>query len=229
MASQTPGRIVLSIGITLLLTGLLAACQTSAPPAPTATPTPSPWIDVILNDPDCAPPCWNGITPGVTTMDEAWAIMQAEPGLSDLVYYGGETSYVDINWIFSNTNGWGTVYSSSTDYSTVYKICFYPARGPIPLFSLKEVIEYWGEPDVLDLHIRSGLGYVANLYYPESGIDMDLFFIRGPWYSNRIEVLPDNGIGLLCFSRPFPRDEDNSQWLDWEGYGTYKFDEGWIE
>ena len=39
MTSQTPGRIILSIGIILLLTGLLAACQTSTP---TATPTPKP-------------------------------------------------------------------------------------------------------------------------------------------------------------------------------------------
>ena len=201
---------------------MLSACQTATAPAP------SPWIDVILNDPDCAPPCWNGITPGVTTMDEAWAIIQAEPGLIDLVYSGGETSRAGIDWTFSNADGWGTVYSSSTDYSTVYRICF-DSRVNYPPLSLKEVIEYWGEPDVLDLHIRSGLGYVANLYYPQSGIDMDLFFIRGPWYSNRIEVLPDNGIGDLCFSRPFPRDEDNSQWLDWEGYGIYKFEEGWIK
>jgi hypothetical protein len=202
---------------------MLSACQTATAPAP------SPWIDVILNDPDCAPPCWNGITPGVTTMDEAWAIIQAEPGLIDLVYSGGETSRAGIDWTFSNADGWGTVYSSSTDYSTVYKVCFFQTSGHFPLFSLEEALEYLGEPDVLYLHIRSGLGYVANLYYPQSGIDMDLFFIRGPWYSNRIEVLPDNGIGDLCFSRPFPRDEDNSQWLDWEGYGIYKFEEGWIK
>jgi len=226
MTSQTPGRIILSITIIFLLTGLLSACQTATPPAPTATPTPSPWIDVILNDPDCAPPCWNDITPGVTTMDEAWAIMQAEPSLSDLIYYGGETNNAAISWSFSNPDGWGSVYSSDTDYSTVYRICF-DSRVNYPPLSLKEVIEYWGEPDVLYLHMI-GMGYVANLYYPERGIDMNLFFIRDHWYTKRIEVLPDNGIGLLCFSRPFPRDEDNSQWLDWEGYGTYKFDEGWI-
>jgi len=39
MASQTPIRVILSVSIILLLTGLLAACQTAAPPAPTATPT----------------------------------------------------------------------------------------------------------------------------------------------------------------------------------------------
>ena len=229
MALQTPMRVILSIGIILLLTGLLSACQTATAPAPTATPTPSPWIDVILNDPDCAPPCWNGITPGVTTMDEAWAIMQAEPGLIDLVYYGGETSSANIDWAFSNADGLGSIYSSKTDYSTVYEICFYPTSSYF-LFYLEEAIEYWGDPDFLYLRMGRGIGFFdANLYYPESGIDLVSIYGRDPWYSERVEVLPDNGISSLCFSRPFPRDEDNSQWLDWEGYGTYKFDEGWIE
>ncbi len=201
---------------------MLSACQTATAPAP------SPWIDVILNDPDCAPPCWNGITPGVTTMDEAWAIIQAEPGLIDLVYSGGETSRAGIDWTFSNPDGRGTVYSSSTDYSTVDRICF-DSRGAYPLFSLKEVIEYLGEPDIFYLFPRNFKAYETKLYYPERGIHMDVSYIPGPWYSNCIEVLPDNETEMLCFSRPFPRDEDNSQWLDWEGYGIYKFEEGWIK
>ncbi len=222
MALQTPMRVILSIGIILLLTGLLSACQTATAPAPTATPTPSPWIDVILNDPDCAPPCWNGITPGVTTMDEAWAIMQAEPGLRDLQL--NDDLWNSIDWKFKNPSGSGYVRADFNDSTIVGTIIF--SNDSYPTFTLGQAIEYLGEPDAVYYCRRPGFLWDVIAYFPQKGVimplDSNLAWLR------LVNITPKYKVGSPIYFEPSFYLSEDTYFLDWEGYGTYKFEKGWI-
>jgi hypothetical protein len=59
----------LSISI-LCLSAMLTACASKQTPA---------WLERWLVSPVCEPPCWEGITPGVTTMEEGKSILEAIP------------------------------------------------------------------------------------------------------------------------------------------------------
>ena len=223
MALQTPMRVILSIGIILLLTGLLSACQTATAPAPTATPTPSPWIDVILNDPDCAPPCWNGITPGVTTMDETMRILQNEPK----VYFLSSGNPADgrpIDWRFHNPlGGGGMVSCSNVDYNLVDRISL---SIQSPAITLGQAIEHLGEPNFIYFCPGVEFNYEIMAYYSDKGIILEL--LNEVNYFRQIKITSNDLVGKIYFVVPFKLAEDNLCPLDWEGYGTYKFEKGWI-
>jgi len=231
MAAQIPGRIILSITIIFLLTGLLSACQTPTPPAPTATPTPSPWIDVILNDPDCAPPCWNGITPGMTMMDEAMSILQAEPDLKNLRFeedpLRSGSSDVSYSWDFEIPDGWGIIRSNHYSLLPVRSITL--GSQSSSMFTLEQVIEYWGEPYKLSGYQR-GLClfrcvYEITAYYPEKGVIFNLEPVETNWF-RRVDIHPDTQVYYsITFQPPFTAELDGYD-MKWEGYGTYKMGAG---
>lgn len=50
---------------------------------------------------DCAAPCWLGIRPGVTTTDEAVAILQAHPWVSRVAVGSMTATYTTIYWVWS--------------------------------------------------------------------------------------------------------------------------------
>ncbi|HLU10082.1 MAG TPA: hypothetical protein VK003_10485 [Oceanobacillus sp.] len=50
-------------------------------------------IALITPPANCAMPCWNGIQPGVTTANDAAAILQADPNVADVLVLPGKISW----------------------------------------------------------------------------------------------------------------------------------------
>ena len=84
-------RLTSAVGMLVLFLVSVTACVSQLPPSRTSTPTqstgpiiasvtkespPKDWTSRWLRGIPCQPPCWEGITPGKTTADEATGLLQ---------------------------------------------------------------------------------------------------------------------------------------------------------
>ncbi len=58
---------------------------------------------IVLTDEQCNPPCWNGITPGTTSRDEAYSILEGTRGVNfGTLFDETRTAHVaQFSWFFS--------------------------------------------------------------------------------------------------------------------------------
>ena len=57
------------------------------------------WLKKWLNNPACKSPCFENITPGITTVDEAESILKSSPGVQIISFpdgYGSEQ--LELGW-----------------------------------------------------------------------------------------------------------------------------------
>jgi hypothetical protein len=126
----------------------------------------------LLKEP-CAAPCWEGITPSVTTAEEAQKLLQQNPSFSD----------VEIRFMKDDPNsGWmtwiwrGTQIQSEAEFDgpssehIIYKVSI-GLRDPI---KLKDITSAYGYPTYVQAEAEGGdipnqLAYGLHLYYISSG------------------------------------------------------------
>jgi hypothetical protein len=138
----------------ILLILLLAAC--ASPPIPTTGP--------LI---PCDAPCWNGITPGQTTLDEARAILQRTIHPPDHV---SESVFMDESTEFS----W---YAANKGLNAVGG-----AEGVVNLVSINvegqtaaDILSLYGSPDAQLAIQRIGserVLYAVTWLYPERGLSV---------------------------------------------------------
>jgi hypothetical protein len=181
----------------------------------------------IFENPVCEPPCWENITPGITTKGDALKILstisavdqpiidnnQNVPGYEDVIHFT----------LFNDLNRLGFIYILDGKVSNIsfnYKLDL----------TIQEAIDLYGEPQSV-LGIRSGEIYaieflnphkgVAYGYYPKNAatqikpedriIDLTLFDPK------TFELLLDNGI----FSwHQMNAEEALKNMQSWEGFGN---------
>lgn len=125
--------------------------------APTATtPASEEWQTRWLRGIPCRAPCWEGITPGVTTIDQAFNVLKSSPILTGVqtgdVFKAGEMSQVaQAYWIDKNgqKNPDGIVLFANLKSSTNLVSAISPHY--YRKFTLGEVIKAYGEPSHLVL------------------------------------------------------------------------------
>lgn len=162
----------------------------SPQPFPTLTPTPQPtgpdrpppgferrWLQGI----PCAPPCWEGITPGRTTLTDAVRLLQESPAVqpqSVLFRPWGQPEeglgYIEWRWRGSEGNGGEISYDHAQGEAIVTDISPYLDIS----FTLGDVIAAYGEPT--HIHAtgftgRHGDGpfYTATFYYEKHGMVLE--------------------------------------------------------
>src|SRR5689334_4396309 len=88
--------------IVLLIITVVSCSNVSTPPAvPSVTPDRPPnWWISWLAQPVCKPPCWQNITPGITTFAEAVSILEQTPGTT--ITYKSKDG---LDWEFSKEEG----------------------------------------------------------------------------------------------------------------------------
>lgn len=193
----------------------------------------------FLSEMVCEPPCWQGITPGVTTKEEALLILKGLPGIGpNSISTHGEPWWIfdDILYFEHSSRDWdGEVYILN---SKVVIIDFYGDLG----INFSEAIDQIGKPEfVINIPTHGGVPghptavYSITAFEPNRGIGYT--FNTGDLPKrNRSELSPDTPITLVSyfdpdrydellegemFSMGFLGKEETLKYLQpWSGYGS---------
>jgi hypothetical protein len=164
-------RMALSLHLAMKLTLILVAAFAAAVTLLRVLSYSSSDLHAIITPPEnCAMPCWNGIQPGVTTVDEAVQILQADPTVSDYQVTPGKLSWWwngDQPAAFDTS---GRAFHGRMEYATVNgadRITSIVLDTTIPLGNVQLTL---GSPDAITLHTiqpqdasqRAGIVYVAH-------------------------------------------------------------------
>jgi hypothetical protein len=187
----------------------------------TATPeTPSDWWIAWLAHPVCKPPCWQNITPGVTSRDEAASILKNTPGI--VITYN---TIRGVEWNFGTKAEGGSVILS--DDGTISGIWIGSISDRKLL--LKTIVASYNEPKyVKPIECREGECEIA-LVYPSEGMFLTVY-IKYNGIANaspQFEILPDSIIDRVYFIEPGIEKfqeyfiQDYGLPMKWKGYGEY--------
>jgi hypothetical protein len=224
--------------LTIALVGLLAlaAPLVGCRATPQATPGPRGPVDrsLLTGDP-CEPPCWQGLTPRISTEAEVDEFLRtselvAQPTIHwGYLYNGaGEPVALQASWRSAGyTVGEFYLNSASVDDGLLRSIEIHLDYDA----TLEEVLERYGLPYKLwsrpaGTHDPFAL---VNLYYPECGLSVQVEVLR-----HDAELRPDSPVTEVCYFAPVTRERfldeayelgipmtgDLENWLwDWQGYG----------
>jgi hypothetical protein len=145
-------------------------------PWPTKPPPPENWPNRWLRGIPCRPPCWEGITPGKTTANEAVEVLCRSPVIATVEMATSplipEEGYVTWTWVGRQGQEGGlATFDAQTPAGPVYVIePYYPAS-----FRLGDVMQAYGEPSHIiarSYHgpdIGSGVFYDLRIVYRSQG------------------------------------------------------------
>jgi len=121
------------------------------------TPTPG----VGLLDTSCQAPCWHGIVPGTTSIDDALELLPQIPGVSGRSIAvrdeGGGRKYV--SWVM--TSGGGSFYGELTATSSAVSVIALSLDGEV---TLKDLFLAYGQPEVAGGFYGQGEVYWRSVF-----------------------------------------------------------------
>jgi hypothetical protein len=182
----------------------------------------------------CAPPCWENITPGKTTLTETLAVLKQNPAIKP-ESVSLDPSYLTWDWL-GGTGGGQIYFEDSQDIQIVTDIWpgFLGTPNGQNLFTLGEIIDAFGEPS--HIHARGFMGlhgdgpfYTLSVYYEDRGIILDH---RGLYRSkpslNRdielgLEGFSTQPIGPLLPTFAAHRDDPGTGPKPWQGFKSFDF------
>jgi hypothetical protein len=190
--------------------------------------------DLLGDHPSCSLPCWNNITPGITTREEAIKIIRETAYIDqDSVKITGSVDFGGCLWrwkVFRRGMlpglGWQDGVVSEITLDLAFDL------------SIGEVITRFGPPEAVRVSKGGGevWNWVINMFYPQAGIQLRIFT---PNFSNLIE--PSTKVGDFVLYAPsslehrlaevysnYDVDRINRLYTSWKGYGDirelYDFD-----
>jgi hypothetical protein len=214
-------RLLVCCGLLLILGASCKRANTSTP-IPSATPEISPnWWTSWLAQPVCKPPCWQNITPGLTTRDEAAAILENTPGV--VITYNNKDG---LSWNFGTKTEEGNVILSEDGIVSGIWIESVSYRKLL----LKTIVVSYNEPKyVKPIDCREGK-CVTALVYPDVGMFLTVF-VENKKITNdppQFEILPDTIVDRVYFMEPGIEKfqeisfiPDYGLLMKWKGYGEY--------
>ncbi len=209
---------------------------------PTATPTrqeqPTP-VETSLPKPytECAPPCWRGIVPGLTSAAEANEILTNCPDIVIDTFVERQDGVTFWIWQFTNqiadsSRLWGP--STIEAENGVIKRIDLSFTPEIPL---SEIINQFGVPEKMVAYMLRWGNEVrcqARLYYPEKGLDFTLW-LNLPNADKQLFIEPSSGVYNGVYFSPRSWDElkvskelVGLEYIDfvyeWTGFGPIEID-----
>jgi hypothetical protein len=193
-------------------------------PTMTATASASDWKRRWLQKIPCSAPCWEGITPGKTTVDEAVQILKQLPFVLLSSLHNTPPSHIqetgNVYWKWSDNTPQGFLtYTSQLPY-TVDKI------GPYSFeVKLGDVIKAYGNPTHVMAHTVASFG--IGFYWFDKG-----FAVGVDEKPTGKEPVVDGSlvVGYITFFTPTTREQwvKNSifkpdQFISWQGYKDFQF------
>jgi hypothetical protein len=215
---------------------------------PTPSPTVPPAVPVgyskrWLQKVPCAAPCWEGVTPGQTSIQEAISILKQNPGIaagSVMTHTFGYSDFGSLLWEWTGAEkssfplykGGEVRYDFVEASQKVFEISpsYQYLTGDSESFTLSEVIQAYGEPT----HVVAGAGpglhgepvfYSLQLLFARNGMKVE----RGAAIYREIPKLePSMRFDRVTFS-PVPDDpliayNQYGEYIPrWEGFRDFAF------
>jgi hypothetical protein len=119
-----------------------------------------PKVSGVIQDTSCFPPCWEGITPGKTTRDEALAIIKSLPDVNtdSIKPWSMVTGNDSIKWDFSSLTGdrFGNIFFRN---DITIGFTFFPEKNGL---RLDNAIKFLGEPEgILAIYHKQEIRYLS--------------------------------------------------------------------
>jgi hypothetical protein len=208
----------------LVLCGVLVIWVTACQSVSVNAPTPdilSNWWSSWLDKPACKLPCWQNITPGVTTLKEARLILEKLPFIESQT-----KTYDSVDWRFVPNKGDGGWMGASQD-GVVDSITL----GGDSELLVQTIIASYGNPTYVKPHDCRDGTCPAELIYPDLGLWVSIFVENssGDNENPKIEILPttvSDGVvfiesGMENTKKNLSLFQDDRLTMDWKGYGNY--------
>lgn len=178
-------------------------------------------LDILQNQ-VCAPPCWQGITPGTTTFDEAWTIaqnlMMSENSFHNQlpisVDDGKFNDYISINYKYMGIG------LNPDSQGTINEILFLFDRRYWVKPELQDLIEIYGNPISVEM-CHESIGSrraIVWIRYPDVSFSYDQK-LPAEGDSFTVHVKMDTEIEYILYKLPgaeFPALDFS---FPWSGYG----------
>lgn len=193
-------------------------------------------LEDILSNTSCNPPCWIGITPNATTVDEARQLLMAHPDMinqeSIFNYVPTEAYRVKIGWQAENSEISGTLYFKTELLDHIY------IRANEGKMKLADGIQLYGVPEKVVYEqsqckatIGDSLCLRVYLYYPNKGLELSYEQLGGDY--EKLIIDPNQQIDLVHFFDPDLGPYSNEMdvpkaghTLNWPGYAEIDIKEG---
>jgi hypothetical protein len=167
--------LLVSIGIISFITLIWYLHQTSKP---------SELVTSWLQTPTCEVPCWENVTPGETSRDQAKSILLSNPKIKivdegDVIPYG-LMLFVDIQGDKYNPN-----VSIGFDKNNIVQSIKLSTFGEN--LHLNDIVTLYGSPKYAVVYGQETVGVDVDLVYPEKGLVINL-------YAQDAEIINENDI-----------------------------------
>lgn len=216
--------------IVFLFVSLAACTQISPSPESTATEEllilPTPTVELPtrhesitqwLMNTNCSLPCWEGIKPGQTSLDEVESSLKKAESVRITYNRRGV-----IEWQIPNVY-FGKAYLGNAD--NVIKVVSIQFMGEQWMY-IQEIIDAFGDPSYVQV-LCSEICNDANLIYPDKGMAIRLIPSVGPDdYS--VQILKNSKvIGVVLFVPGLDNYSVMAEYQriplrKWDGYGSYQ-------
>jgi len=228
-------RLYFFLGSILLTLVVVSSCRIPFDLLSTPTPVPrNAWLTEWLKDPVCQPPCFLGITPGITTITETVQLLSNTP---DVRITSGPSITIDsqhqeLSWFFTTF----TLDDSGrivTDIGGTV-LTFVVSPGYDQHLTISDVISYYGQPSHVLHYFCRGKECPVQIIFLSSGMLLDTF-LPANWdenYKHSVEITPDVSVQAIWFfpvgeegykmAFPFYASSLSEKLLQWNGYTTYK-------
>jgi hypothetical protein len=193
------------------------------------------WRYRWLKEIPCAPPCWEGVTPGKTTADQAIQILKQSPIVATANFSSFEKDSIILEWVTDhhatalNNPGGSMLFKPEDLNKTVFLI-----RPALRNYKFSEIIANKGEPThilaTFSLEHRPTPGNSArfDLQFHLYIVYLSSGFALSTQSSNEIILNPDLDLKNVEF---FPADEAGFDspghpvklLVPWQGFKAFKF------
>jgi hypothetical protein len=189
----------------------------------------------ITNNP-CSPPCWQGITPGVTTMSEAVEILNTLNITNTNISPESVTSFE----IFDKTTGWQFLDFGRVYFNEINDVIQCIVINPLKDLKVDQLVSLYGPPS--HILIFKGFGdytFIKTfMIYKSSGLLIDILLV--PYdHNNKPKIGQSDVIDAVYFCNPqifggylnylFNRNPQQAQQefdvfsQPWHGFGEYEY------
>jgi len=179
-----------------------------------------------LETPTCEVPCWENITPGETSLDQAKSLLLSNPKIKivdegDVIPYG-LMLIVDIQGDYYNPN-----VSMGFDKNNIAQSIRFSTSGQN--LYLNDIVSFYGFPKYVVIYWQETVGFDVDLAYPEMGLVINLY-LQGAKTINeddiRFTISPEQEVYSISFYAPNLEYYYSFAWqplkrYDWKGFTNY--------